>query len=48
MTKTIIDGSAPNGVLKFASRLLKASREELFDALQGDLTRSASFTYTSV
>jgi len=43
MTKAIIDGLPPNEVLKFASRRLKASREELFDALQGELTDSHRF-----
>lgn len=43
MVKAIIAGQSPNEVLKLASRRLKASREELFDALQGDLTASHCF-----
>ena len=43
MVKAIIDGLPPNEVLQFASRRLKASREELFDALQDDLTDSHRF-----
>jgi transposase len=43
MVKAIILGQAPNEVLQFASRRLKASREEIFDALQGDLTDSHRF-----
>jgi len=37
MVKAIIAGQAPHEVLKLASVRLKASREEIFDALQGDL-----------
>uniref|UniRef100_A0ABX1N841 IS110 family transposase n=2 Tax=Aromatoleum TaxID=551759 RepID=A0ABX1N841_9RHOO len=43
MVKAIIEGHSPNEVLKFASRRLKASREEIFDALQGELTDSHRF-----
>ena len=43
MIKAIIAGKAPHEVLKLASRRLKASREDLFDALQGDLTASHRF-----
>lgn len=43
MVKAIIAGHSPQEVLKLASRRLKASREELFDALQGDLTASHRF-----
>lgn len=43
MVKAIIAGQPPNAVLQLASRRLKASREELFDALQGDLTASHRF-----
>ena len=32
MVKAIIDGQPPHEVLKLASRRLKASREEIFDA----------------
>lgn len=43
MVKAIIAGRAPHEVLELASRRLKASREEIFDALQGDLTASHRF-----
>ena len=43
MVKALIQGAAPHEVLPLASRRLKASREELFDALQGDLTDSHRF-----
>ena len=43
MVKAIIAGQSPQEVLKLASRRLKASREEIFDALQGDLTASDRF-----
>ena len=43
MIKAIIDGQPPNEVLMFASKRLKASREELFDALQGEITDNHRF-----
>lgn len=43
MVKAIIAGRPPQEVLELASRRLKASREELFDALQGELTASHCF-----
>jgi transposase len=43
MVKAIVAGQPPHQVLKLASRRLKASREELFDALQGELTDSHRF-----
>ena len=43
MVKAIIAGQPPHEVLKLASRRLKASREEIFDALQGELTESHYF-----
>lgn len=43
MVKAIVAGQPPHEVLKFASRRLKASREELSDALQGELTGSHRF-----
>lgn len=43
MVKALIDGKPTQEVLSHASRRLKASREELFDALQGELTRSHCF-----
>jgi transposase len=43
MVKALIKGQPPHEVLQFASRRLKASREELYDALQGELTPSHRF-----
>ena len=43
MVKAIIDDRPTKEVLEFASKRLKASREELFDALQGELTPSHRF-----
>ena len=43
MVKALIANKTPQEVLKFASRRLKASREELLDALQGELTESHRF-----
>lgn len=43
MIKAIIDDKPTHEVLEFASKRLKASREELFDALQGELTPSHRF-----
>lgn len=43
MVKAIIAGQPPHEVIKLASTRLKASREEIFDALQGDLTASHRF-----
>jgi transposase len=43
MVKAIIAGKPPHEVLQLASQRLKASREELFDALQGDLSASHCF-----
>ncbi len=43
MLKALIQGAAAHEVLPLASRRLKASREELLDALQGDLTESHRF-----
>lgn len=43
MVKAIIAGQPPHEVLRLASRRLKASREEIFDALQGELTESHYF-----
>lgn len=43
MVKALIANQTPNEVLSFASRRLKASREELSDALQGELTDSHRF-----
>lgn len=43
MVKALIAGAAPGEVLTHASRRLKATREELFDALHGELTASHVF-----
>ena len=43
MIKALIAGQPPQAVLHQASRRLKASREELLDALQGELTASHRF-----
>ena len=43
MVKAIIAGQPPHAVIKLASRRLKAAREEIFDALQGELTASHRF-----
>ncbi|EKP0314470.1 TPA: IS110 family transposase [Aeromonas veronii] len=43
MVKALIDGQAPHEVLKLASQRLKASRQVLLDALQGELTASHRF-----
>lgn len=43
MVKAIIAGKPPQEILELASKRLKASREELFDALQGELTASHCF-----
>ena len=43
MVKSLIAGKQPHEVLQFASKRLKASREEIFDALQGDLSDSHTF-----
>ncbi|MCL2829740.1 MAG: IS110 family transposase [Betaproteobacteria bacterium] len=43
MIKALIAGHPPEEVLRLASRRLKASRQELLDALQGNLTDSHCF-----
>ena len=43
MVKAIIAGQPPEAIIKLASRRLKASREEIFDALQGEMTASHRF-----
>lgn len=43
MVKALIKDKPTHEVLNFASNRLKASREELFDALQGELTDSHRF-----
>lgn len=48
MVKALIANKTPSEVLSFASRRLKASREELSDALQGELTDSHRFVLDEV
>ena len=43
MVKAIIAGQPPHEVIQLASVRLKASREDIFEALQGDLTESRRF-----
>ena len=43
MVKALIAGAPVHEILDLASKRFKASREELFDALQGDLTPSHRF-----
>jgi transposase len=43
MIKALLTGAQPQDVLKLASRRLKASPQQLLDALQGDLTESHRF-----
>jgi transposase len=43
MIRSLISGNAPEAVLRLASRRLKASQEELLEALQGELTVSHRF-----
>jgi transposase len=43
MVKAILAGQPPHEVVKLASKRLRASRAEIFDALQGDLTASHQF-----
>lgn len=48
MVKAHIKGQSPQEFLQFASRRLEASREELFDVLQGELTPSHCFVLDEV
>lgn len=48
MVKAIIAGQTANEVLQLASRHLKATREELFDALQGELTANHRFVLDEI
>ena len=43
MIQALIQGSPPEAVLRLASRRLKASQEEILDALQGELSASHRF-----
>lgn len=38
MVKALMEGRHPEEVIRLASRRLKASRDEMMDALQGELT----------
>lgn len=48
MVKAIIAGKPSSEVLDCASKRLKASREELFDAIQGELTDSHRFVLAEI
>lgn len=48
MIKAIIVGQPPDNVIKLASRRLKASREEILDALQGEVTVTHRFVLDEV
>ena len=48
MVKAIIAGKTAHEVLQLASRRLKATREELFDALQGELTANHRFVLDEI
>jgi len=48
MVKAIIAGQQPHEVIHLASRRLKATREELFDALQGELTINHRFVLNEI
>lgn len=48
MIEALIDGQTPTQVLALANRRLKASRAELFDALQGDLSPAHDFMLTEI
>jgi transposase len=43
MVKALIEGRPPEEVIQLASRRLKASRDEMMDALQGELTAMHRF-----
>lgn len=48
MIRAIIDNRPPQEVLDYASNRLKASREELFDAVQGELSDCHRFVLTEL
>lgn len=48
MIEALLAGQTPTEVLGLADRRLKASRAELFDALQGDLTAAHCFVLTEI
>jgi len=48
MVKALIAGEAPSDVLKLASRRLKTSREEILDALEGNLSDNHLFVLSEL
>jgi transposase len=48
MTQCLLDGGTPHQALEFASSRLKATPEELLDALDGDLTPSHRFVLREI
>ena len=48
MTECLLEGGTPEQALKFASSRLKASREELLDALEGELTDVHRFVLNEI
>ena len=48
MIKGLLDGETPEQVLAYASKRLKASEEELFDALDGDLSDTHRFVLREI
>ena len=48
MIKGLLAGESPQEVLKYASKRLKATEEELLDALEGDISSSHHFVITEV
>ncbi len=48
MIKGLLAGETPQQVLKYASKRLKATEEELLDALQGDISPSHHFVISEV
>jgi len=43
MVRAIVEGKSPPEILQYASHRLRASREDIFEALQGDLSASHLF-----
>ncbi len=48
MIKGLLAGESPQEVLKYASKRLKATEEELLDALEGDISSSHHFVITEI
>jgi len=48
MIKGLLAGETPQEVLKYASKRLKATEEELLDALEGDISSSHHFVITEI